>query len=605
MSKKSGMMLGKGSEYRGYIFQGIIVGIFALLVLRLFYLQVIKGDEYRERSNNNRVKLKRVEAPRGKIFDSKGRLLVTNEAGYRLLYLNERRYGDKELEEISNLLGYTDEQVEKRIKYGEIFPYTRENILIEDLPEKEAHKIIEKLSEYPYLEVQTYAKRKYLKDGLASHLLGYVKKISAKEYEKLKDLGYTRRDILGKNGVEKNYDINLQGKAGYEYIEVNALNRIVKKLNKREPIPGKDMYLTIDSELQETIENYYKEKGIEGSFIAVNPKNGEVLTIVSYPTYSLNLLASRFSSEEWNTIMNDKRKPLTNRAIAGEYPPGSVFKPLEALELLKDGVDPNKKYFDIGYYQVGKWKWKPWKRGGHGYVDLNKALVESANPYFYKLGDKLGYQKMVDGAAEFGLGEYTNIDIPGEKPGRLPTMEWKKETLNEPWYRGDTINLSIGQGYLTTTPIQMVEAYSILANKGKAYKLHTVRELDGKQEDIVIPHQIVRDVDRYPTRDYEIVTNALVNTVEQNNGTAKVLRTPGIKVAGKTGSAENPQYEKTHAWAAGYFPARDPEVVFVAFGEGAGGGGSVAAPIAKVFIDKYLEIEKREVLEKEKAGMRE
>jgi len=589
MKKKLGIKLGGDTENRSLIFQVIVVVIFFLLATRLFYLQVIKGDEYRERSTNNRVKLKRVEAPRGKVFDSQGELLATNEAGYRLLYLNERKYSEKELKEISKLLDLTEESVERKIKYGEIFPYTRENILIDDLSEEEAHRVMEKLSDFPYLQVQAYAKREYLYDTLASHVLGYVKTISAKEYEELKELGYTQRDTVGKNGVEKQYDYQLQGKPGYKYIEVNALNRIVKELNQRQPIPGKDMYLTIDSRLQERMEQYFEEKGLQGSFIAMNPKNGEIITMVSYPTYSLNMFTSRFTSEEWNSIMNDKRKPLTNRAIAGEYPPGSIFKPIVSVALLNGGLNPKKKYFDNGYYQIGKWKWRSWKRGGHGYVDLKKALTESVNPYFYKLGDELGHTKLIETAADFGIGEKTGIDTPGEKSGRLPDGDWKRENMKEPWYRGDTINFSIGQGYLTVTPLQMAEAYSILANKGVAYKPHLVRSLKGKNETVVTKIEKVKELD-YSKSYYGLITDAMVNAVEASNGTVKALRTKDLKVAAKSGSAQNSQFEKTHAWVAGYFPAEKPEVVFVAFAEGAGGGGSIAGPAAKAFIDKYLEL---------------
>jgi len=589
MKKKLGIKLGGETENRTLIFQVIVVVIFALLTTRLFYLQVLKGEEYRERSNNNRVKLKRVEAPRGKIFDSHGRLLATNEAGYRLLYLKERKYTEKELGEISQLLDLTEESVERRIKFGEIFPYTRENILVDDLDEKEAHRIMEKLSDYPYLQVQPYAKREYLHDKLASHVLGYVKKISAEEYDELKDLGYTQRDTVGKNGVEKQYDYDLQGKPGYKYIEVNALNRIVKELNQRAPTPGKDMYLTIDSRLQEHMENYFEEKGLQGSFVAINPKNGEIISLVSYPTYSLNMFTSRFTSEEWNSIMNDKRKPLRNRAIAGEYPPGSIFKPILSMALLENGLDPERKYLDPGFYQIGKWKWRPWKRGGHGYVDFEKAITESANPYFYRLGDELGNTKMIKTAADFGMGERTGIDTPGERSGRLPDPDWKRKNMKEPWYRGDTINLSIGQGYLTVTPLQMAYAYSILANKGVAYRPHLVRSLQGKNETIVTKIEKAKELD-YPKSYYNLLTKAMVNVVDAGNGTAKVLRTEGVSIAAKSGSAQNSQFEKTHAWIAGYFPAEKPEVVFVAFAEGGGGGGSVAGAAAKAFVDKYLEL---------------
>ena len=595
MKKKKSfeMRLGKNNNSRCNIFQIFVVVIFALLGSRLFYLQIIKGEKYKNLSEKNRVKLKRIEAPRGKIFDSNGELLVTNEAGYRLVYLKERNFDDEIVGKIADLTGFESEYIEKRIKYGEIFPYTRENILLEDLDEKEAHRIMERLSDYPYLQVQTYSKRKYIYDTLASHVLGYVKKISAAEYKRLKEFGYTQRDIIGKNGVEKEYDLQLQGKAGYEYIEVNALNRIVKKLKTREAEQGKDIYLTVDTQLQQHMEEYFKNNKLQGSAIAINPKNGEILTMVSYPTYSLNMFSSRISPEEWTKLTNDKRKPLSDRAITGEYPPGSIFKIITAIALLENGLNPNETIYDPGYYQLGKWKWKSWKAGGHGVVNLRKALVESVNTYFYKLGDEMGYEPIVKTATEFGIGEKTGVDLPGEKSGRLPNESWKRKYVKEGWYRGDTINLSIGQGYLTMTPIQAALAYCIMANKGYAYKPHVANYFQSSDNREYTPRDKYMEMG-VPKEYFDTLNEDLIATVEQDNGTAKALRTQGIKVAAKTGSAQNSQSKNTHAWVAGYFPADDPEVVFVVFAEGGGGGGSIAGPAAKSMVDKYLELKGKE-----------
>jgi penicillin-binding protein 2 len=591
MKKKSvGIKLGKNNGNRCRIFQIFVVFIFALLGSRLIYLQVIKGDKYKNLSEKNRVKLKRIEAPRGKIFDSYGELLATNQAGYRLVYLKERKFDEEILEKISELTNFDKGYVEKRIKYGEIFPYTRENVLVEDLDEKDAHRIMERLSDYPYLQVQTYSKREYVYDSLASHILGYVKKISAQEYDKLKESGYTQRDVVGKNGVEKEYDLQLQGKSGYEYIEVNALNRIVKKLKTREAEQGKDIYLTIDMRLQKYMEDYFKTNKLQGSAIAMDPKTGEIITMVSYPTYSLNMFSSRISSENWDKLTRDRRKPLNDRAITGEYPPGSIFKIITSIALLENDLNPDETMYDPGYYQIGKWKWKSWKQGGHGFVNLKKALVESVNTYFYKLGDEMGYEPIIKTARDFGLGEITGIDLPGEKSGRVADEAWKKKNLKEGWYRGDTVNLSIGQGYLTVTPLQAAVAYSVLANHGYAYKPHVMKYLENSEgrEDILKEKYIEMDI---PNRYFNILNKDLIATVEEEKGTAKAVKTEGIKIAAKTGSAQNSQYKKTHAWIAGYFPATDePEVVFVVFVEGGGGGGSIAGPAAKALVDKYLEL---------------
>ncbi len=449
--------------------------------------------------------------------------------------------------------------------------------------------------DYPYLQVQVYSKRKYIYDSVAAHSIGYVKKISEKEYEKLKDEGYGSRDIIGKDGLESEYDKKLQGKDGYEYIEVNALNKVQRKTEKKKnPIPGNDMYMTLDMELQEYMEKQFEEDGRAGAFIALNPKNGEILTMVSYPTYSLNTFSSQISYEEWDNIINDPRKPLSNKAIAGEYPPGSVFKVVSAIAFLKNGIDPKEQYYDkTGYYQIGKWKWRAWKAGGHGYTDMKKSIVESANPYYYKNADMIGHKPIIEVAASFGLGDKTGIDIPGEKKGLLPDTAWKKKVIGSSWFKGDTILLSIGQGYLLVTPLQIANLYATIANKGEVYTPHLVKEFqdsNGKIEAVKVEKKKVKE---YPTSYYNILNDALIATVSQDNGTTKVLRTPGMKVAAKSGSAQNAHSKITHAWVAGYFPADNPEIVFTAILEGAGGGGAVAGGMTRKFIDKYLEIKNR------------
>lgn len=593
MRKKERIDLSLGHENlyrgRGIFFRIIILTLFGFLVVRMAYLQVAQNEKYRYMAEKNRVRLRRLEAPRGNIFDSTGELLVSNVSGYRLVYLEERKIDEEKSEAIAELTGHTPEYIKKRVKNGEIFPYTRENVLIENLDEITAHKIMEKLEDYPYLQVQVYSKRKYLNDELASHTLGYVKKISKEEYENLKDEGYSPRDTVGKEGVEKVYDRALQGKAGYEYIEVNALNRAQKKIETKLPLSGGDVHLTLDMRLQKYVEDIFKEEGYTGSLIALNPKNGEIITLVSYPTYSLNTFSSQISTEEWKEIINDPRKPLSNKAIAGEYPPGSVFKVISAFSFLKKGINPKEKFYDNGYYSIGNWKWKAWKVGGHGQVDMRKSIIESANPYYYRLADQIGHEPIIEMARSFGIGRRSGIDITGEKGGILPDPQWKKKILKEGWYKGDTINLSIGQGYLNVTPMQIALTYTILANRGFAYKPHVVKYIDTLEGKEIIKREELYRV-KYPKSYYDILNDALVATVSEKNGTTKKLQTPGLEVAAKSGSAQNSQHKETHAWVAGYFPADKPEIVFTVLLEGAGGGGSVAGAVAKKFIDKYLEL---------------
>ncbi|MGL5125741.1 MAG: penicillin-binding protein 2 [Fusobacteriaceae bacterium] len=587
------MKLGTDHSSKTTIFKIAVVVIFLILALRMVYLQIFRYEKYKNMSEENRIKLKRIEPDRGKIYDKNGVILATNGLGYRLIYLKERKYLKEDLKRIAELTGFLPEAIEKRIKNGEISPYTRENILFENLEEKLAHKILEKIKPEDFVDIQFYSKRRYIYDSLGSHILGYVKKISSKEYETLKEEGYTARDSIGKDGIEKNYDKLLKGKSGFEKIEVNAYNRLQRKIDKQLPEPGTDVYLTIDYEIQNYMEKLLEEEKLTGSFIAMNPKNGEVLALVSYPTYSLNTFSSQISQEEWDAIRTDPRRPLSNKAIAGEYPPGSIFKPISAFAYLSKGVNPNQKYFDPGYYSIGSWTWKAWKVGGHGYVDMKKSIIESVNPYYYRFADQFGYKPILDFALMFGLNEKTGIDIPGEKKGVIPSPEWKKETFNTGWYKGDSVNMSIGQGYVTVTPIQMAQAYSFLANRGKIYQLHLINSTSENGEKKAIERKLVTEVE-LPSSYFDLMDDALRRTVSDGNGTTTILRTQGLEIGAKSGSAQNSQSKISHAWVAGYFPIKNPEIVFVALLEGAGGGGKIGGGVAKKFVDKYLEIKNRE-----------
>lgn len=587
--KMKHVRLGENNSDRCWIVKIAIVGIFFLLVVRMGYLQIYMGEEYKYKAENNRVKFVRVDALRGNIVDANGEIVATNKIGYRLNYLNERKYNDKILKDLSSLTGRSEEYIEKRIKYGEISIYTRENTIMEDLDEETAHKILERKNEFPYLNIETYFKRKYIEDETASHVIGYVKKISNKEYEILKDEGYDDRDVIGKEGIEKEYDKVLRGEKGFEYFEVNARSIVQKVIKNKPSVKGKDVHLTIDMRLQRYMENVFKERKLVGSMIALNPKDGKVLTMVSYPTYPLNTFSSTIPSDLWNEILYDKRKPLTNKSISGEYPPGSVFKPFVAFSFLEAGLDPYEKFYDDGAYRIGEWQWRSWKRTGHGYVDLRKAIIESANVYFYRAAHQYGSGVITKNVKNFGFGRPTGIDIPGEKSGLVPSPEWKKKRFKEGWYTGDTIIFAIGQGYMTATPLQVAQAYSVLANQGYAYRPRLVDYItDGQTKEET---EKIKNVDvKYPKEYYRLLKNAMIGVVEEKNGTGKILRTEGLKIAAKSGSAQNSQFKETHAWVAGYFPADNPEIVFVVLLQGAGSGGAVAGGVAKAFIDEYLSL---------------
>lgn len=606
IKKQLDIKLGSDNNKREEIFQVIIVLLFFVLGSRMAYLQAFNQEKYSVLSERNRIKEKSIPSPRGKIFDRNGEMIATNGAGYRLVYLNERNMDPEKIREIAEMTGHEESFIEKRIKYGEIFPYTKENVILENLDMEKAHKLMEKIVDYPYLEVQTYYRRNYELDSTAAHTIGYVKKISKEEFEKLKNDGYTQRDIVGKDGIEKFYDKDLKGKDGHELIEVNAFSKIQTRGGKKqEPIPGKDLHITIDMKLQRYMEEEFRKGNYSGSFIALNPKNGEVIAIVSYPTYSLNLFSSQMSEEDWASIRDNPQRPLSNKSIAGEYPPGSTFKVVSALAFLREKVDPNRRFQDKGgVYVKGNQRWRAWKAGGHGSVDMKKSLIESANPYYYEIADKIvGWDPIHETAEALGLDDVTKIDVPGERRGSVPARKEKKKAA---WRPGDTINGAIGQGYVTVTPIQLAMVYSAIANKGEIYRPHVGKKLvsykkiekeeNGKkiityeeEPTEILGEKVIIDKEKYPKKYYDLINDALIATVSQNNGTTKALRTEGVKVAAKSGSAQNAHSKITHAWVGGYFPADNPEIVFVAILEGAGGGGAVAGAMAKKFVDKYYE----------------
>ncbi|MGL4999262.1 MAG: penicillin-binding protein 2 [Cetobacterium sp.] len=595
MKKNLGVKLGKTFEFRGEIYKCFIFIIFILLGTRMAYLQIVKKEKYNYLAQKNRVKLRKIDAERGNIYDLNGELVVTNTLGYRLVYLNQRTVNENQLKEMSEATGYTEDFLQKRIKYGEIVTYTKENILIEDLDLQLAHKLMEKIGDYPYLEVQSYSKRKYIKDTLAAHTIGYVKKITEKEYGVLKEEGYSPRDIVGKTGIEKVYDIHMKGKPGYDYIEVNALNKAQKIEKSKDPTPGYNLHLSLDMRLQEYVEKIFEEEKLSGALVALDAQTGKVLTMVSYPTYSLTTFSSKISQEEWSQISSDTRKPLTNKTISGEYPPGSVFKPFSAFAFFNNGLDPKTKIFDNGVYSIGKWSWKAWKKGGHGTVDFEKSIVESVNPYYYRFADQYGLEPIVETAGSFGYGKLSKIDVFGERAGVLPDEKWKRKRFKQSWFKGDTIILSIGQGYLLATPLQVAVSYMGLANRGKAYVPQVVDYMENGKERINIEPEVLYETN-YPSWYYDALNKALINTVEKNNGTTKALRTKGLVVGAKSGSSQNSGFEKTHALVAGYFPAdKQPKIVFTVLLEGAGGGGSVAGGVAKKFVDEYLKYYNEEI----------
>ncbi len=610
-----------------YIFFMTLVGaIFSLLILRLFTLQILNASTYEEKALQNRIRTNIVKATRGEIYDRDGKLLAKNITGYQLVHYDTKNLGAADIALLKEIQSFTDEQIEERLskekksraekiketvfdirKISELTGYTTDYIItrfnkqprtgtnhkilvIEDLDKNIALKAIEKLDN-DRIDIVEYNKRYYPEDSIASHVIGNVKPISSKEYEELKKQGYLNDDLIGKKGVEKQYDKEMKGQDGTEDVEVDVHGNVIREIRNVESIRGKNVYLSIDLDLQKYMTESFSGKS--GAFIALEVKTGKVITFVSNPEISLNLLSSRIPDAQWNELVNSKSKPLVNKGIAGLYPPGSTFKAVTGIAILESGISPFDTVLSTGIYKFGKLGFRDSSSRGHGITNFSKSIEESVNTYYYVFSQRAGINNMLKYIKEFGIGEKTGIDIPGEQSGVLPTPEWKKKRFkkkeDQKWLPGDLINMSIGQGYVLTTPIQIAMAYQGIANNGIILKPTVVDKFvsyDGKVEIKQPVEQRKMDIS---SKNLKLLQNALRLPVSSNRGTANILRIPGYPVSAKTGTAQNTGFKDNHSWIAGYFPSDSPKIVFVSIVEGGGYGGVASGQMARLFINKYRE----------------
>ena len=611
---------------RYILFIGITGIVFLLLILKLFTLQILDASTYEEKALKNRIRTNVVKAARGEIYDREGKLLAKNTTGYQLVHYDTKNLSSSEISILREIQGLTDEQIEKRLfnekksraeklretifnirKISSLTGYTTDYIItrfekqprtgtsnkilvIEDLDKSIALKAIEKLDN-DKIDIVEYNKRYYPEDSIASHVIGNVKPISNEEYEKLKDKGYLNDDLIGKKGVEKQYDKEIKGQNGTEYVEVDVHGNIIKEIKNVESIRGKNIYLSIDLELQKYMTEAFSSRS--GIFIALEAKTGKIITFVSNPEINLNLLSSRITDAQWSELVNSKSKPLLNKGIAGLYPPGSTFKAVTGLAILESGISPYDTVMSTGLYKYGELGFRDSSSRGHGITNFAKSIEESVNTYYYYYSQRAGVSNIVKYAKEFGIGERTGIDIPGEQSGTLPTPEWKKSRFkkrqDQTWLPGDLINMSIGQGYVLMTPIQVAMVYQAIANDGIMLRPTVVDKFlsyDGKEE---VRQPVEQRKLGISNKNLKLLQNALKLPVSSNRGTANILRIPGYPVSAKTGTAQNTGFKDHHSWILGYFPSDNPKIVFVSIVEGGGYGGVASGQMARMFINKYRE----------------
>jgi len=581
-------------------FYSFIIFIILILVGRLVWLQIIKGVEHRNTSEGNRTKVESIKAMRGLIYDSLGRPLVKNVAHFSLLILPqdlplEKEEQDKVFHEfllkIEGIDGMRDEVREKTKNIRvEIDSTSSQPIIIaKNLDYQVALKLQLITNNLPGFSIEISPQRNYLYGPMLAHILGYVAPIN--EQELVEHPEYSPIDSIGRTGLELYYEKELKGKDGQKKIEVNALGQTEKIVSQSLPEDGQDIILTIDLDLQEYVDKilakYIKITNSQaGTIIISNPLNGEIMAMNSYPSYDNNIFIQN-NDKEYKRLSQDSSKPFIFRALVGEYPPGSIIKPLLAIAGLSEGIITHQtNIFSSGGIRIGQWFFPDWKEGGHGNTDVIKALAESVNTFFYYLGggfndfEGLGPQKIREYLSVFGLTKKTGIDLPGEKKGFIATPEWKRDYKNEPWYIGDTYHLSIGQGDILVTPLQVANYTMALANNGTLFVPHIVKALQNPVDGIIKnkPLQIV-DKNLFDLENFELVRKGMKQAVA--TGSARQLNDLGITVAGKTGTAQVGGNKPPHAWFIGFAPYENPEVVLTILIENGGEGSAVAVPAAK------------------------
>lgn len=580
-------MLNKKYAYRLEFM--MVTGFLVILILigRMFYLQIIKGSTYRRQAEGNRTRYTRILAPRGIIYDCNGEELANNKPGVMVSLVRQTgAYKEETLERLSQLLNIPVAEIKETIQLsgGSSEPIR----LVRNASPEVVDKVEENLRYLPGVMLEVQPVRNYPNKQLAVHALGYVGEISDYEIEQGAYSDLKAGDIIGKFGLENYYDSYLRGEDGSYREEVDVAGRVVQIMDKVEPKPGQGLVLTIDAKLQrvaeEAVDRQLRAIGARGAaVVAIDPNNGEVKALVSRPGFDPNWFVNGISEKNWKYLNTDPFHPMTDKVIAGEYPPGSTFKIVTGSAALEEKkVTPDELIYDSGRH----WLIDMRNAGGEalGYINFKRALAASDNVYFYEMGNRVGIEALDKYAREFGFGQATGIDLHGEAQGLIATPEYKKKVFDEEWYLGDTFNTAIGQGFTLATPIQVAEMLSAVATDGKRYKPHLVSKIlndDGSVAKTFEPEE----EGRLPISEstLKLIQEGL-EAVTESGGTASFLKSLPVPVAGKTGTAENP-HGLEHGWFIAYAPTTRPQLVVVCIVEQGSFGTISAAPIVKSILE--------------------
>ncbi len=563
-----------------------VVALFFILAMRLWQLQLLRGDEYRKLSEENRLRIVKIAAPRGIIFDRNGIPLVKNSP-YFSISVNPQELGRMDLTLLSNFLKVDHESLEDRIAQykGSLYEPIK---IKEGLSFKELALIEARRSDFPGIQIEVDVTREYLYGSVGAHLIGYLGKPNQSQSQNPEFKDVPHDAFIGQWGIERLYDRYLRGTPGERITEVDALGREIRLLQRTPPTRGKDLRLALDIGLQREAESAFG--GRTGALVAIKPDTGELLALVSKPSFDPNIFARGIDSRQWFELNSNARKPLVNRALQSQYPPGSTFKIATAAAALEEGaVEPETKITCKGSIDYGRWHFGCWQRKGHGTLSLHRAIVESCDVYFYEAGKRTGIDKIAFFARELGLGSESGLVLVRERKGLIPDTQWKAEKKNQPWYLGETFNASIGQGYVSVTPFQMAQMASIVANEGYMYNPSLLMV-----EDKPRPSRKVR----IKERTLKIIKDALCGVVNERSGTGWAAKSSVTMICGKTGTSQVvsvrrdskhlPEMYRDHAWFVAFAPYERPEIALSVMVEHGGHGGTAAAPIAKMSIEAYL-----------------
>jgi penicillin-binding protein 2 len=577
----------------------VIIVVFSLLFSRLWYLQIFKGEYFKNLSENNRIRIQELPAPRGVLYDRQGTPLVDSFPSFDVsLFRQDVPDIQALIPVLSRALSMDSEKLQAKFDAARGSPPSQPLTVKTDITRQDLARVETRRLDLPGVNVEVIIRRNYPYRNLASHLIGYLGEINQEELEQEEFINHKIGYLIGKYGIEQRFELDLMGENGGRQLEVDALGRKIRVVENLEPNPGNNLFLTLDLELQKAAEAAMAGK--KGALVAMDPQSGDILALVSKPDFDPNLFARGISPDNWRSLVENPAHPLQNRAIQGQYPPGSIFKIITAIAGLEEKlITPETSFHCSGTLPFGDREYQCWKREGHGWINLRRAIVESCDAYFYQVGLRLGVDRIAKYALAMGLGRETGFSLGHEKPGLIPSSSWKMRRFGIPWQAGENLSTAIGQGYTLVTPLQIATTISAVANGGYLYQPRIVQSVKTSQGEVVkeFPPLLSRHLHVSPET-LEFIRDALWSAVNSPSGTGAAARIDGFDVAGKTGTAQviqrregrpepsSPELQ-AHAWFACFAPARQPQITVVALIEHGGHGGAAATPVARKVLENY------------------